>query len=79
MREFAGPLRAPGVASQHEITTVDKARNQEALADTARHERRTRVPDIAPLPELITERKAAERLGVSIDTLRRERRRGRVG
>lgn len=37
------------------------------------------LPDVIALPRPIKERVAAEALGVSIDTLRRERHRGRIG
>lgn len=35
--------------------------------------------DVLPLPALLTEAEAARALGVSVDTLRRERRRRRIG
>ena len=35
--------------------------------------------DLIAFPSLLTDRQAADRLGVSIDTVRRERRRGRIG
>src|SRR5690349_7480501 len=37
------------------------------------------MAEVVPLPQLLTERQAAAKYGVSTDTLRRERRRGRIG